>query len=195
MPTVPGYHGQYLRIDLSERTSHQVPWPDGVLRKFLGGAGLGAWVLRCETPDGVDPLSPESPLVFVFSPLVGSPLTTSAKFAVLAKSPLTGRINDSLSSSHFAISGKRTGYDAIVIVGAADGPTTLVVTPDGVRFESAETEWAWEVGRPVNECGTGWAANGLASGWRRSGLLENGWSTSRPSRTMLVMPGEVDSGR
>ena len=141
MPTVPGYHGQYLRIDLSERTSHQVPWPDGVLRKFLGGAGLGAWVLRCETPDGVDPLSPESPLVFVFSPLVGSPLTTSAKFAVLAKSPLTGRINDSLSSSHFAISGKRTGYDAIVIVGAADGPTTLVVTPDGVRCESAETEW------------------------------------------------------
>jgi len=154
MSTVPGYHGRYLRIDLADRTSRQVPWPEGVLRSFLGGAGLGSWVLRCETPDDVDPLSPESPLVFVFSPLVGSPLTTSAKFAVLAKSPLTGRINDSLSSSHFAIAGKRTGYDAIVIVGAADGPTTLLVTPDGVRFESAEAEWGLgsrETGRRLRD--------------------------------------------
>ena len=193
MSTVPGYHGRYLRIDLSERTSREVPWPDGVLRSFLGGGGLGAWALRHETPDGVDPLSPESPLVFVFSPLVGSPLTTSAKFAVLAKSPLTGRINDSLSSSHFAISGKRTGYDAIVIVGAAEGATTLVVTPDGVRFESAETEWA--VARPGNACETGWAANGEASGWRQSAPLANGWSILRPSRTTLVMPDGVDSER
>ena len=38
----------------------------------------------------MDPLAPEAPLVFAFSPLVGSPLTTSAKFAVVSKSPLTG---------------------------------------------------------------------------------------------------------
>ena len=60
----------------------------------------------------MDPLAPEAPLVFAFSPLVGSPLTTSAKFAVVSKSPLTGRINDSLASSGFAIAGKRCGCDA-----------------------------------------------------------------------------------
>jgi aldehyde:ferredoxin oxidoreductase len=53
----------------------------------------------------------------VFSPPVGTPLTTSAKFAVVAKSPLTGMLNDALSSSHFAISGKLTGHDAIVVHG------------------------------------------------------------------------------
>ena len=53
--------------------------------------------------------------MFVFSPLVGTPLTTSAKFAVVAKSPLTGRLTDALASSHFAIAGKLTGHDAIVI--------------------------------------------------------------------------------
>ena len=51
----------------------------------------------------------------MFSPLVGTPLTTSAKFAVVAKSPLTGMLNDALASSHFAIAGKLTGYDAIVV--------------------------------------------------------------------------------
>lgn len=141
MAPIPGYHGGFLRIDLDSRTFQRIDWPEGVLRRFLGGTGLGAWLLRHETPSRIDALDAASPLVFVFSPLVGSPLTTSAKFAVLAKSPLTERINDSLSSSHFAISGKRTGHDAIVIVGASDRPTTLVVTPDGVQFESAESEW------------------------------------------------------
>jgi hypothetical protein len=40
--------------------------------------------------------------MFVFSPLVGTPLTTSAKFAVVAKSPLTGRLTDALASSHLS---------------------------------------------------------------------------------------------
>ena len=57
------------------------------------------------------PLAPEAALVFALSPLVGTPLTTSAKFAVVAKSPLTGRLNDALSSSHFALAAKRAGID------------------------------------------------------------------------------------
>ena len=59
--------------------------------------------------------------MFVFSPLVGTPLTTSAKFAVVAKSPLTGRLTDALASSHFAIAGKLTGHDAIVLRGDLRG--------------------------------------------------------------------------
>ena len=80
---------------------------------------------------------PKLPLVFAFSPLVGSPLTTSAKFAVVSKSPLTGRINDSLASSGFAIAGKRCGCDAIVIVGRAAELSVLVIDETGVRMEPA----------------------------------------------------------
>jgi aldehyde:ferredoxin oxidoreductase len=77
----------------------------------------------------------------VFSPLVGTPLTTSAKFAVVAKSPLTGMLNDALSSSHFAISGKLTGHDAIVVHGARDRPSVLLVDGAGARFtEAADLE-------------------------------------------------------
>jgi aldehyde:ferredoxin oxidoreductase len=136
-----GYHGRYLRVDLTTREFVSVAFPAGVLRKFLGGSGLGTWLLLEETVDRQDPLGREAPLVFVFSPLVGSPLTTSAKFAVMAKSPLTGRINDSLCSSHFAIAGKKTGYDALVIVGAAQAPTCLVIEPTGVGFEDASAAW------------------------------------------------------
>jgi aldehyde:ferredoxin oxidoreductase len=92
-------------------------------------------------PPGADPLSPAAPLAFVFSPLVGTPLTTSAKFAVVAKSPLTGMLNDALSSSHFAISGKLTGHDAIVVHGACERPSVLLVDGAGARFAGAADLW------------------------------------------------------
>jgi aldehyde:ferredoxin oxidoreductase len=122
-----GYHGRYLRIDVSSGKGEYRRLEDQVLREFLGGSGLGVWLLLQEGGAQIDPLAPEAPIVFAFSPLVGSPLTTSAKFAVVSKSPLTGRINDSLASSGFAIAGKRCGCDAIVIVGRVPELSLLVI--------------------------------------------------------------------
>lgn len=136
-----GYHGQYLKIDLTTQTYKVVKIDQSLLRQFIGGGGLGTALLLKESDGCYDPLSEEAPLLFVFSPLVGSPLTTSAKFSVLAKSPLTNRINDSLSSSYFAISGKKTGYDAICVVGKSSSPTFIQVTSDGVKFHDASSLW------------------------------------------------------
>ena len=132
-----GYHGFYLRIDVSNGTGEYVPLDDAVLRQYIGGSGLGVWLLLNAGAAELDPLAPEAPLVFAFSPLVGSPLTTSAKFAVVSKSPLTGRINDSLASSGFAIAGKSCGCDAIVIVGRAPELSVLIIDETGVRIEPA----------------------------------------------------------
>jgi aldehyde:ferredoxin oxidoreductase len=132
-----GYHGCYLRIDVSTGIGEYVPLDETVLRQYIGGSGLGAWLLLAEGAAQFDPLAPEAPIVFAFSPLVGSPLTTSAKFAVVSKSPLTGRINDSLASSGFAIAGKSCGCDAIVIVGRAPELSVLVIDETGVRLEPA----------------------------------------------------------
>jgi aldehyde:ferredoxin oxidoreductase len=140
-----GYHGRYLRIDLPRGAADWQALPEPVLRRFIGGVGLAAWLLHRESPPGVDPLSPESPLLFCFSPLVGTPLTTSAKFAVAAKSPLTERFNDALSSSHFALAGKRTGADAIVIVGSCREPSILIIDDGRVRVEPAGDFWGMTI--------------------------------------------------
>jgi aldehyde:ferredoxin oxidoreductase len=132
-----GYHGCYLRIDVSTGRAEYVPLEETVLRQYIGGSGLGVWLLLAEGAAQADPLSPEAPIVFAFSPLVGSPLTTSAKFAVVSKSPLTGRINDSLASSGFAIAGKSCGCDAIMIVGRAAELSVVIIDETGVHLESA----------------------------------------------------------
>ena len=132
-----GYFGQALVADVTDGTSEVLPLPDDILRAYIGGAGLGVWLLHRLAPAKADPLGPEAPLAFVFSPLVGTPLTTSAKFAVVAKSPLTGMLTDALASSQFAIAGKLTGHDAIVIRGRAAKPSALLIDGDGARLIDA----------------------------------------------------------
>src|SRR5947208_8713375 len=136
-----GYHGRYLRVEVGSGAAEWVSLPEDVLRRFVGGVGLATYLLHREAPRGVDPLAPEAPLIFCLSPLVGTPLTTSAKFAVVAKSPLTDRLNDALSSSHFAIAAKKAGFDALVLVGACLSPSVLVVDDGAARLEPAADLW------------------------------------------------------
>ncbi|HEX8006237.1 MAG TPA: aldehyde ferredoxin oxidoreductase C-terminal domain-containing protein [Trebonia sp.] len=134
---VGGYFGQALVVDAATGTSQILPLPDEILRAYIGGSGLGAWLLYQLGKPGADALDATAPLAFVFSPLVGTPLTTSAKFAVVAKSPLTGMLTDALASSQFAIAGKLTGHDAIVIRGRAPQLSVLLVDGDGTRLIDA----------------------------------------------------------
>ncbi len=136
-----GYHSRYLRIDLSRGAAERVPLDESFLRSHIGGSGLGTALLWQANGATVDPLAPEATLAFVFSPLVGSPLTTSAKFAVVSKSPLTERINDSLASSGFALAGKKTGHDALLITGRAAEPSIVVIDDEHVQIEPAGDIW------------------------------------------------------
>ncbi len=152
-----GYHNRLLHVDLNAHTSSVHPVSDADLRRYVGGTGMGAWLLHKWAPRGVDGLEPANPLIFTSSPLVGTPLTTSSKYAITAKSPLTGCIGDSLSSSYLAIALKQTGFDAVVVTGRASAWTTLVIDEDRVRFEEAggllgtagpETEATLQVAHP-----------------------------------------------
>ena len=156
-----GYAGQALIVDVSGPDVRTLPLDERVLRAYLGGVGLGAWLLYRLAPPRVDPLSAQAPLAFVFSPLVGTPLTTSAKFAVIAKSPLTGMLNDALASSQFAISGKLTGHDAIVLTGRATTPSVLLVDGQGARLIAAGDSW----GLPAAEA-EAMLKRKLGRGWR-----------------------------
>ena len=136
-----GNHGRYLRSDVGAAATRSEAIDEQELRKFLGGSGLGAYLLLRESAAELDPLAPEAILACGFSPLVGSPRTTSAKFAVVSKSPLTNRLNDSLASSRFALEGKKTGYDAILITGKAAQPSVVLITDDQVRVEPVDDLW------------------------------------------------------
>src|SRR5205807_2880024 len=113
------------------------PLDTGLFQEFVGGTGLASYLLYRFAPAGVEPLSPENPLIFVNSPLVGTAVTTSSKYTVITKSPLTGFIGDSLSSSYLAVELKKTGYDAIVLTGQAPTWSYIEIAETGVRLHDA----------------------------------------------------------
>src|SRR6476646_6544500 len=133
-----GFHGRLLHVDLSTGKSSWIDLEETRLRAFLGGIGLGACLLYEYAPAGVDPFSPANPLIFASAPLVGTGLTTTAKFAVVTKSPLTGFIADSLSSSYFALELKRVGIDALVVTGRSPSPAYVLVRGQHVEIRSAD---------------------------------------------------------
>ncbi len=108
-----------------------------MLRGFIGGIGLGAYLLYKYCPPGADPWGPDNPLIFAGSPLIGTRLTTSSKFAVVTKSPLTGFIGDSLSSSYLANELKKSCGDALVITGKSDTPLLLHIDSGQPRYLNA----------------------------------------------------------
>lgn len=129
-----GHHGRYVKINLEQPQAELIPLGDDLLRRYIGGVGLGAWVLFENSPAGYDPLGSEAPMVVSLSPLVGTPLTTSAKFSIVAKSPLTHRICDAMCSSHFALAAKKLGVDAFSIHGRLDSLHTLFI--EGMNSQS-----------------------------------------------------------
>ena len=132
-----GYHGRALVVDLANQDSRWEPLGQDVLQRFIGGIGLGTYLLYKHCPPNIDPMDPANPLIFVGSPLVGSRLTTSSKFAVVTKSPLTGCIGDSLSSSFLATELKATGCDALIVTGKSPFPTLLSISDGQVEFLDA----------------------------------------------------------
>ncbi len=144
-----GYRGYATVVDLTTGEYRRDPIPQEALRSTIGGIGLGTWLLHRYAGPPVDydgellshadktrlldsALDPENPLIFVTSPLVGTRLTTSSKFAVMTRSPLTGFIADGLSSSHLAVELKRACGDALVITGRSKHPAMLHIDTDGV---------------------------------------------------------------
>jgi len=135
------YHGKILIIDLTTQEVRVEELSPSLLKGYLGGVGLATRLLYQYLPAGSDALSPHNPLVFATSALAGTIIPTSNKHAVATKSPLTGLVGDSLSSSFWSQALKRTGFDAIVITGAAASPIYLFIDNDIVHFNKAEHLW------------------------------------------------------
>ena len=99
-----------LKVDLSNRSYELEEMPDSVIRKYLGGRGLGAYLLFKLVPANIDPLGPENHIIFSAGPASGTGLAYSPKSVVTTKSPLTGIYLYSVSSGTFTHQLRRAGF-------------------------------------------------------------------------------------
>jgi aldehyde:ferredoxin oxidoreductase len=136
-----GYANKLLRVDLTRLTSEVSVLDDAELRDYIGGSGLAAKILHDETDENTDPLGPDNVLIFMTGPYTGTRALSSSRHVVVAKSPLTGLFGEANSGGSWAEALKKSGYDGIVIKGAASRPVYLWILDGEVEFREAGHIW------------------------------------------------------
>ncbi|MBM3791863.1 MAG: hypothetical protein FJW35_16135, partial [Acidobacteria bacterium] len=135
--TVFGYTGRLLRVDLNRREWAVEAIPGTVVQAYLGGRGFTAKYCYDEIPPGTDPVGPGNRLVFALGPLTGTRMPSSGRFAVGCRSPHTGAVIRSICGGGWGAMLKASGYDALILEGAASDWTYLSITDRGVAFHDA----------------------------------------------------------
>ncbi|MFP4055486.1 MAG: aldehyde ferredoxin oxidoreductase family protein [Candidatus Brocadiia bacterium] len=136
-----GYAGKLLEVDLTAGTTADVPLDEAAARRFIGGSGLGAWLLHQRAPDRPEPLSPANPLIFLTGPFTGTRIPTSSRHAIVSRSPLTGIWGEADVGGAWGTGLKKAGYDGLIVVGQAASPVYLWVHDGEAEARDAEALW------------------------------------------------------
>ena len=129
-----GYMGRVLKVNLTTRQSSIESIPEERLRLFLGARGLGAeWYWRAVSPQA-GALDPENKIAFFTGPMTGTPLVSTTKFELTTKGPETGHYLCSNSSGNFGPRLREAGFDGLILEGASERWTALVIENETVHF-------------------------------------------------------------
>ena len=88
-------------------------------------------------------------LVFASSVVGGQAGPGLARFAVVAKSPLSGGVGEARAEGPFGAALKRSGFDAIVVTGRAAEPVAIVVADGRIEIVPAVDAWGLDTSETV----------------------------------------------
>lgn len=146
-----GYHGRYLRVDLSREKIDFDVKDDSFYRKYFGGWAAIAYYLLTETKPGLDPLGPENLLIFAPGIITGAPFSGAGRHAIGAKSPLTEGFGEADIGGHWGAELKHAGLDGILVKGKAKTPVYLWVHDGEAEILDASALWGKDTGDCQNE--------------------------------------------
>jgi aldehyde:ferredoxin oxidoreductase len=136
-----GYHGKVLRVDLTTGEVTTESLEERLAREYVGGRGLGSAMLWHELPPRTEALSPQNKLILATGPLNGTGAALSSRYEIVTKSPLTNTILSANSGGRFPIALKRTGFDVVILQGAASKPCYLWVDDGRAELRDASQVW------------------------------------------------------
>jgi aldehyde:ferredoxin oxidoreductase len=130
-----------LTIDLTTGANAIGIIKHDVIQKYLGGSGLGAYLLYPELSPDLDPLSPEAPLAFVTGPLTGTSGPAVARSVICGKSPLTGIWAESNIGGFYGTELRKAGIDVLIVRGRAAVPVYLYIQGSQIELRPAGHLW------------------------------------------------------
>ncbi len=133
-----GYAGEVLRVDLGRDRIERSQLSEDVVRRFIGGTGLGARFLYDEVPPGTGWSDPDNRLIVAAGPLNATPIGGSGSVSVTSKGPLTNGAGCSQANGYFGAYLRLCGLNGLIIQGKAESLKHLYVDSESSELKDAE---------------------------------------------------------
>ena len=138
-----GYGAHILRVDLTRGTIRKEPLPsEDVLRRYVGGTGLGLYYLLKHMPAKGKPTDPDAPFIFMTGPLAGTPAPSSSNWVTIClhySIPYAAGVGH--GHGFWAAYLKHAGYEGIIFTGKASKPVYLWIDDAKVELRDASGLW------------------------------------------------------
>jgi len=182
------YSGRLLVVDMTTGKIEKQALNEGYAREYIGGRGLGARYLYDLLKPGTDPLSPDNVMIMMTGPFTGTGIYSCQKYEWVSKSPLTGIYLCSNTGGRLGDRLKKSGYDGIIIKGAADTPKYILIQDDDVQLCDASSLWGKKVSETQSAIHDMTGASAIVCTGSAADLLD-------PVRFAGVYDGQRCSGR
>ena len=137
-----GNHMPLLAIDLSKQSVTTVEVSAETWDRWIGGTGLGLYLLSQELRPGLQATDPDCPIFILPGPLTGTAVPSSSDCALTT---LNADIPHHVCTAHahafFGSHLRQAGWDGIIVRGQAATPTYLCVDGADVELRSAKDLW------------------------------------------------------
>ena len=151
MSTTYGYMGAVLHVNLTTRHIEKRPLELEMAKQYIGGLGLNFRLGYDLIKPGIDPLSPENPILIGAGPLVGTIVPGSSRVYTLTKLPTSGGWGwGGGGGLEFGCMLKNAGYDHVIIEGQSEHPVYLKIFDDDVEICDARSLWGLGTGETVD---------------------------------------------
>ncbi len=135
-------------VDLSNNVVKEEVISSEILRKFLGGRGLNAYLLLKYIGKNINAYDPENILAISNGILTGTEALSSARTHLAAVSPLSNLMGSSNVGGFFGAEMKAcNGIISILIVGKAKTPVYLYIREDNVEIRDGSHLWGLDTNK------------------------------------------------
>jgi aldehyde:ferredoxin oxidoreductase len=133
-----------LRVDLTNGEIDQFQVSRQWEEEYLGGASLAARILYDYLTPGLEPLSPQAPLLFLNGPLSGTAGPAVGRYVICGRSPATRLWGESNCGGFWGVELRKSGFDGLFITGSSTEPVYISIQDGGIQIRSAKHFWGME---------------------------------------------------
>lgn len=131
-----------LDVDLARGRVEPLHVPEALRRRWIGGTGLGIFLLSQEIRPGIRATDEDCPIFVLTGPLTGTQIPQSSDWVVVTvNADLPTHVCASHCHGYFGARLRQAGWDGIVLRGRAERPVYLWIRDGEVELRDAAALW------------------------------------------------------